>query len=142
MAKLDPSQAAEKWKMRTQGATAEYADGVRRVTQAPGQAAAAQRQKWQNNVAAAAPKWAARVAAVSLSDWQDAAANKGAQRIAAGVQGASTKMERFFGDFLPHLDAGVRKVAAMPSTTFEDRVNRAIAMMRHNREYGQRGIRS
>jgi hypothetical protein len=85
-------------------------------------------------VTAAFPKWKRNVAAVGLSDWQQAA-TAGVSRVAQGAQQKQGKYQAFATSFYPHLDNGIAKIKAMPNDTFEARVQRAVAMMRHNASY-------
>ncbi len=132
MARVTPQQFAEKWARRTGQATQDYIAGVRGVREAPGQQAAEKADKLLAGVTRSINdgKWQARVSAVSLQAWQDAAVNKGAQRIAAGVQGAQSKMTRFASEVLPYLDNVVSEVKAMPDMTLEDRINRSSEFQR------------
>lgn len=136
--RVTPDQATSKWVSRLSGATTEIQQGVSRVTQAPGQAAAAKFQKWQQAIQESANKWRRNVAAVSLEQWQASMVNIGVPRVAQGAQAKQDKFQRFASEFFPHLERGVEAVSRMPDTTFEDRVQRAVAMMRHNRNF-QRG---
>ena len=132
MARVTPEQMAEKWARRTSAASQDYVAGINRVTEAPGVAAAAKQDKYVAGVqeAAASGKWANRVASVSLADWKRLAADKGAGRIAAGVQGAQTKYQRFAREFLPFLDGIVAEVNAMDDTTLEARIQRSVEYQR------------
>ena len=133
MAKVTPQEAAEKWNRRTKGATADYTRGVQRVTEAPGAKAAAQAERYAEGVRRAVEegKWQERVAAVSLGEWQSKAVNKGAPRIAAGVEEATSDMTKFMGELLPHIDSGQAQVNAMPKGSIEDSIARATTFMRH-----------
>lgn len=130
-----PQQATEKWVTRLSGATAEITAGIDRVTEAPGVKAAAKRQKWIQAVQASQDKWARNVAAVSLEQWKALFKGVGVQRIAQGAQAKKGKMQNFLEQFLPHLEAGIARVNAMPDTTFEERIQKSVAMMRHNHEF-------
>lgn len=130
-----PEQAQAKWVQRIGAATQQVTEGVQRVQTAPGQKAAAKQQKWLQNTQAAADKWRRNVAAVSLADWQNLMVNVGIPRIAQGAQAKQAKYGAFAQQFFQHLQAGVSKVEAMPDTTFEERVARAVTMMRHNRDF-------
>lgn len=132
MARVSADQAADKWASRLSGSTAEIAAGVQGVTVAPGQSAAKAADKWLANVQAAKAKFATNVGRVSLSEWQDKMVNVGIPRIASGANANKGKVQAFQAAFLPHLDAGVAKVKAMPNLTLEDSINRAAAMIRHN----------
>src|SRR5271154_5408843 len=131
MTRVTPQEGTSKWLTRLSGATSEVTSGIAKVTEAPGLAAVRSKQKYQNNVVAAFPKWEANTRAVSLNQWQSAA-TAGASRIAQGAQQKQGKYEAFAQQFYPYLDQQVAKVKSMPNATFEDRVQRAVAMMRGN----------
>jgi hypothetical protein len=140
MARLTPEEYAQKWATRTAAATPEYQAGIQRVTQAPGQAAAAKEQKYQAGVQAAVTsgKWRRNVGAVSLQSWQESAMNKGAQRLASGAQAAQSKMAAAGARILPMIDAVKSEVDRMPDNTVEDRISKSAAFQRglHKRANG------
>ena len=105
------------------------------VTVAPGKSAALAKDLWLQKISASADKWARRVSAVSLQDWQDAMINKGINRIASGTQAAIPKMTAFMTDFLPFVDQGVAAIKNMPKGNVEAGIARAAAMIRHNATY-------
>lgn len=135
MARVTPEQAAMLWRDRLSGATDRITAGVARVTQAPGQAAAAQRNLWLQRIQASADKWARNVSAVSLQDWQNSMHNVGIPRIAQGAQAHVGKMQAFMADFLPYVSAGAAQVRQMPKGTVEQGIARAAAQIRHNANY-------
>lgn len=138
MARVSAQQAATKWRDRLSAASQQITDGVNGVTTAPGQKAAAAKGLWLARVTAAQDKWAARVASVSLPEWQAAMINTGIPRIAQGAAAKVGKVEAFMTDFLPYLDQGVAKVNAMPKGDINASVQRATAMIMHNAAYKRR----
>jgi hypothetical protein len=128
MAKGTPQQLAQKWAQNLGGATQAITDGVRSVTTAPGQAAAAQADVWAQNTMAAKQKFQRNSAAVSLQDWQDAMINKGATRVASGATAAQPKMEAFLGRLLPHIDTVKRGLP--PRGNLDQNLARANAFAR------------
>lgn len=134
-----PQDATQKWVTNIGQSTQRIQAGVQAVTRSPGAAAAAQSQKWLSRIQASADKWRARVGAVSLQEWQQAMINVGIPRIAQGAQQKQHKMEAFMAEFLPYLQQGVSRIEAMPSTTLEDSINRASAMIRHNAQFRRGG---
>ena len=132
MARVTAAEMAEKWVRRTAGASQDYVRGINRVTVAPGVAAAEKSDKYLTGVqqAVAEGKWQQRVASVTLADWKRLAAEKGGPRIAAGVQGASTKYQRFAQEFLPFLDGIVVEVNQMDDSTLEARIQRSVEFQR------------
>lgn len=138
MAKVDPAQYAEKWATRTGAASADYARGVRAVTQAPGAKAAAKKADYIARVNENANKWAQKVGAVSLSDWQEMAATKGATNLATGVQAARPKMQAAATKLLSTVETVRQQVKAMPGGTLEQRLARSREFaLRMNAAYRQ-----
>lgn len=137
--KVTADQASQKWLSRLSGATTEITQGVNAVTRAPGQQAAAQSAKWIQKVTAAQDKWKTNVGRVTLADWQQSMINTGIPRIAQGAQQKQPKFTAFMNQFLPYLQAGVAKIDTMPSTTLEDGIARATAMIRYNAQFKRTG---
>lgn len=134
-----PEQATQRWVNGLGSSTQKIQDGVNRVTVAPGQKAAAAQAKWFARLQASQQKWATRVAAVTLQEWQQAMSTVGVQRVAQGAQAKQGKFQAFMADFLPYLQAGVSRVEAMPSVSLEDNINRSVAMIRYNAQYRRGG---
>jgi hypothetical protein len=137
--RANPQDATRDWVQRLSGATEKISRGVDRVATPPGQLAAQQATKWLQKIQAAQDKWKARVASVSLSDWQSAMKDVGVPRIAQGAQAKQGKMLQFMTEFLPYLQQGVAQIEKMPSVTLEDSINRAVAMIRHNAQFRRTG---
>lgn len=137
--RVNAEQATRKWVDRLSGATTEIQEGIQRVDTAPGQKAVRKRDKWRNNLQAAEQKWVDNTGRVSLEEWKQAATEIGVPRIAQGAQAKQGKMLRFQTEFLPFLQRGVQAVEGMDDTTFEQRVQRSVAMMRHNRNFKRGG---
>ena len=137
MTRVSPQEGADKWARNTSAATQDVIRGVQRVSQAPGQKAAAQADKWLAKVTQAQGKFKANVGAVSLADWQQATTD-GANRIAQGVNAKKGKMASFAQAFYDHLDRGAAAISAMPTTTVEDGIAKAAAQIRHNAQFKRR----
>lgn len=139
MAKLTAAEIAEKWKRRTQAATTDMQRGIERVTEAPGQKAAAKQEKMKRRLTESidSGKWAANVSKVSLSDWKAAAINKGVARVSAGVEASAPKMQQFMGELLPHIESGQQMLEQMPDVSDSDNEQRMIAWMRHMRKFNK-----
>lgn len=136
MARLTPEEATEKWKSRTGGASGDWARGIERTPEAPGAKAAAGADKWQQKLSSPATKekFKRRVAAVTKEEW--AAASVAAQgKFSAGVASKADKMLKHQRDVQAHMEAGKRKIAAMPNLTPQDAANRAAAWVLHMSEY-------
>jgi len=137
--RMSAADAQAKWQQRTAAATQDMAAGIHRVTEAPGQKAAAKSQKWLAAVTAAEPKFRRNVARVTLEQWKKAALELGVPRVAQGVQQKGYKWGEFAAEFFPYLDQGIQRVQAMPDTDFEARIARMVAMVRHSHGFQRSG---
>lgn len=131
----DPATAAQKWQTNLSNSQAAITRGVNATTTAPGQLAAAAADKWLQKVTASQAKWKANVGAVSLESWKQSMLNVGIARVAQGAQAKVHKVQNFMDTFLPYLAQGVAQIDKMPSTTVEDGVARAAAMIRYNAKF-------
>ena len=141
MARVSPAEFADKWKRRISAATQDVRTGVERVTVAPTEKAAAKKDKMLSRLTDAMTngKWEAGLRRVSLQDWKDAMLNKGLGRIAQGAEAATSKVEAFAGELLPHIDAGRRQLEGMPDITIEDSINRVGTFLRHMHTFRRAG---
>ena len=132
MAKLSPSEVTEKHARRLKGSIEDMRAGIARVTSSPTAAAAAKQDKMKAKINAAidSGKWAAGLRAVSLEEWKDKVTTKGLPRVAAGIDAASGKVEKFYTQLLPHIDSERSKIAKMPDLTLEDSINRMSTFVR------------
>ena len=137
----DPKQVAEKWVRRSQAATQDMVNGVNNVTRNPAEQAIAKEQKLVNNWNAAiqSGKWKRGMQAVTLDGWKQSMIQKGAPRVAAGVQSAQAKQEQFYAELIPYQDSLQSKLAAMPDLTLEDSINKAVEWMRGMSKFKRRG---
>lgn len=132
MAKLTPAQAREKHARNLKASVPDITIGVNAVTEAPGKKAAAQQEKMLANLTEKVRDgtWARRVSGVSLESWKDDMLKKGVGRIAAGIDGASEKVEQFFEQLFPYQDSLKQKLDGMPDLTLEDSINRMVTFVR------------
>lgn len=138
MPKVSASEGADKWGRRTKQATADVTAGVNRVTVAPTQQAAAKIDKMRSkfNEAVDSGKVERGLQRVSLQDWKTSMTQIGVGRIASGVDNKGiSKMGEFAAEFYPHLERVEAEIAAMPDTTLEDNVQRAVHNIRRNAEF-------
>jgi len=140
MAKMSPSQIAEKWSRNLGASTASIQAGVDAVTVSPTEKAARAVDNYVSGVqrAVADGKYVAGLRRVSLSDWQQAMKGKGIARIASGAAAARPKMEAFLVEFLPHVEAGQRALESMPRGDLQTNIARAVRMMEHNATFRRR----
>jgi hypothetical protein len=131
MTRVDPAAGTAKWLRNLSSSTQDITAGIARVRESPGVAAVRSAAKYRNNVQAAFPKWERRTGAVTLQKWQ-ANTTAAVGNVASGAQRKQGNYQDFATAFYPYLDQGVAAVKAMPNDSFEARVQRAVAMMRHN----------
>lgn len=137
MAMPTPQEAAAKWAQALPAAQQRYVNGINSVTIAPGQLAARAAPTWAANTAAAQSKFARNSAAVSLQDWQQAAAGKGAQRLASGAQAAQPKMEAALTRLFPAITAAVNGLP--PRGDIEANINRSAQFARAMNKFANQG---
>jgi len=132
MAKLTATEFQEKHARRLKAAVEDVRKGIDRVTENPCEKAALKQDKMLTNLTAAVTsgKWAAGLKRVSLEDWKKNARDIGVNRIAAGIDGAKTKVIAFAEQLLPHIDREKAKIATMPDVTLDDNINRMTSFVR------------
>lgn len=131
-----PASRAEKWSRRTGQSGQDWADGIKNVSDAPGAAAAAKADAWQQRLTMpeTKDKFRRNVAAVPLQEWKDkTAAASGA--FTAGASKAQDKMLRHQQAVESHMEAGLRQLNTMPNVTLEDKINRQAFWTRHMASY-------
>ncbi len=133
MAKLTSQEFREKHARRLKASTEDMRRGIDRVTENPCEKAASKQDKMLTNLTAAVQsgKWASGLRRVSLDEWKTAARDVGVNRVAAGIDAAAAKVERFADDLLPHIDRGVAALSSMPDITLDDNINRMTTFTRH-----------
>lgn len=140
MAKVTPQEYADKWANRLSGSTEDIRRGVDKVTEAPGLAAARQKEAMKQKLLKAIDDgtWEAMVSSVTLEDWKKAATEKGLARIGQGVESAKPKQVMMAEKLLPAVDAAAAAAKALPKVTLEDSINRSATFIR---EMNKRKIR-
>lgn len=144
MARVTPTEYAEKWARRLRGATEDIRRGVERVDTAPGELAVQNQEALVQNFVESVNSglWAARTRGVSLADWKAATIDKGIARIGQGVEAAQPKMARIAAELLPAVDAAAEAARALPKVTLEDGIQRMTTFVRemHRRAPRRRGL--
>lgn len=131
MARVTAQQWLDKWGTNLSNSGTYITNGVNRVTVAPGQAAAAAQDRMLSGItnAVTSGKWAARVSAVSLQQWQSAMISKGIPRIPTGVAAAKTNKTQAITTLLANVDASVAAVQSLPKGGLAQGIARAAAFM-------------
>lgn len=137
---LTSAQVAAKWSQNTSAAQQSYKDGVNAVQVAPTQVAAQHLDRYINgvNAAVSSGKMAAKLNAVTLDQWKTAAVNKGAPRIALGVQNAVGKFTTFMDKWLPYQEQLKAKIASMPKGGVAEAQARSAAAIAWNAAFSKR----
>ena len=137
MPMLTPQQVQAKWLANFQNATTAMTQGVQAVTQAPGAKAAAAASLWIQRLQASQTKWANRVGAVTLGEWQSAMITLGIPRAQQGAQEKQGKYGTFIQSYMTFLNGAVQQVRAMPKGTLAQGIARSNAMITASYQWGQ-----
>lgn len=124
----NPQEAADKWQRNLSAAGQAITSGINSVTVAPGQSAARNKAGYVQGVMDSQDKWARNVAAVPLTEWQQAMINKGVPRIASGAQQAVGDFTDFMGKLLPYQTQLVNSLPARGG--LEQNIARSAAFIR------------
>lgn len=126
MARLTPSEAADKQARNLKNSVEDIRRGVERVTTSPTELAAAKKEKMKAKINESIDngKWERNLRKVSLSDWKTAMIDKGVNRIGVGIDAAKPKVEQFYSELFPFQDSLKAKVRAMKDLTLEDSIAR------------------
>lgn len=132
MSRLTAQQFQEKHARRLSAAVEDVRAGINRVTVNPCELAAAKQEKMLAGITEAvnSGRWAGGLRRVSLEQWKTAAINVGVGRISSGINAAKDKVIAFAEQLLPHIDAQVAKIKALPDLTLEDNINRMTTFIR------------
>jgi hypothetical protein len=141
MVKISPQEAAQKWVNRLSAAIEDIRRGVQRLAENPCEKAAAKRDKWLAELQRAAQegRWEAALRTVSLDAWKADMLNKGVPRIPDGARAAQAKLAAVYEPLFRHIEEGQRRVAAMPDTTLEQRIQRMVEFIRHMSQFRKPG---
>lgn len=131
-----PTQAAAKLKTRIQQSGQMYSDGVNAVQVNPAEKAIAAKDKWAASIqeAIANDRYAKGLAPVTLQSWKNATITYGVSRYTQSADKAGANYQKFAEKFFPFLQTEMATINNMPTTTFEERLNKMVASARaiHN----------
>jgi hypothetical protein len=137
MATLSASQITQKWVTNFGNAGTAMQQGVMAVNQAPGPKAAAAAQLWISRLQQSQTKWANRVGAVTLGEWQTAMTTLGIPRAQQGVQEKQNKYLTFITQYMQFLQGALPSIQAMPKGTLAQGIARSTAMITASYQFGQ-----
>lgn len=131
MARLTPEEYADKHARNLKNSLPDVRRGISAVTVAPGTSAVAQQDKMRLKTLEAIDSglWASKTRAVSLTEWQNKALNKGVDRISGGIDAARDDQVQMASRLLPLVDAAASKARAMPKVTLQDSIARMTSFV-------------
>lgn len=134
MSYKDVAGWVDKYARNAANAAPDYVKGATSTDKDPTALAVAAKDKWSARLAeqGTKDKYARRLAAAGKNGWLQGVKTKGNERYASGVNAAKPKVQAFATQFSQHLSTALPTVHAMASTTYEQRKQRAIAMMDAN----------
>ncbi len=126
------NEIANKWQRRLAQSTEDIKKGVEGVTTAPSERAVAKKEKFVTELMRAIEegKWEQALRQYGLEEWKRDMIQKGIGRISQGAEAAKSDFADFMSQFLPYAEEVAKKADAMSDTTLEDRINKAIFVMR------------
>lgn len=130
---LTPQQITEQWSTKMKNSVSRIQTGIDNVTESPMAKAAAQKTKMLANLTNAVNngRWEAGLMSVSLGDWKTVTKAKVASGLAAGVDNAKTKHQKFSTYLANTINAILPQINAAPKMTIEDSINRVRMMVEH-----------
>lgn len=116
MAQKNVSDVTNAWAQNLTAAVPKIRAGVMAVTESPTEKAAQAADAYQMGVQMAVQtnRYQDGCRSVTLADWQKATAEKGTQNIAAGVNFAKPKMQKFLQFLLPETERIKQQIKQMP----------------------------
>jgi len=135
MARLTPTQIAEKWNRNAGAAGQSYVDGVNAVNENPMDKAIAAIPTMVSNFNQAASdgtiergmrRW-------SLSEWKAVTASKGQTRYPQGIRDGQARFQTFITQFMPFVDDAVAQLP--PRGSLAENIQRAVQMMNRLSEF-------
>lgn len=128
------ASVSQRWQRNLAGSVEKIREGIRAVTVSPTESALAAKDRYLAGVqdAVGSGRYEAGLRSVSLQQWQEAALEKGVNRVASGAQSAQSKVQRFMETWLPAQMELSRRVASMPKGTISDSTARAAFAIQYN----------
>ena len=143
--RLTAEQATQRLIQGAQANVGRYVAGIQSVTESPMAKAATKAQKAAAGYADAiqSGRWQAGLASSSLEEWRAGAVAGGGSAYTAGIQSKAAKIARKLGPALDQTYAVADSVAAMPTDTIAQRIekSRAYQQKRYDANRGTSGAR-
>ena len=143
--RLTAEQATQRLIQGAQANVGRYVAGIQSVTESPMAKAATKAQKAAAGYADAiqSGRWQAGLASSSIEEWRAGAVAGGGSAYTAGIQSKAAKIARKLGPALDQTYAVADSVAAMPTDTIAQRIekSRAYQQKRYDANRGTSGAR-
>ena len=143
--RLTAEQATQRLIQGAQANVGRYVAGIQSVTESPMAKAASKAQKAAAGYADAiqSGRWQAGLASSSIEEWRAGAVAGGGSAYTAGIQSKAAKIARKLGPALDQTYAVADSVAAMPTDTIAQRIekSRAYQQKRYDANRGTSGAR-
>jgi len=143
--RLTAEQATQRLIQGAQANVGRYVAGIQSVTESPMAKAASKAQKAAAGYADAiqSGRWQAGLASSSIEEWRAGAVAGGGSAYTAGIQSKAAKIARKLGPALDQTYSVADSVAAMPTDTIAQRIekSRAYQQKRYDANRGSAGAR-
>jgi len=143
--RLTAEQATQRLIQGAQANVGRYVQGIQSVTESPMAKAATKAAKAAAGYADAiqSGRWQAGLASSSIEEWRAGAVAGGGSAYTAGIQSKAAKIARKLGPALDQTYAVADSVAAMPTDTIAQRIekSRAYQQKRYDANRGTSGAR-
>ena len=143
--RLTAEQATQRLIHGAQANVGRYVAGIQSVTESPMAKAASKAQKAAAGYADAiqSGRWQAGLASSSIEEWRAGAVAGGGSAYTAGIQSKAAKIARKLGPALDQTYSVADSVAAMPTDTIAQRIekSRAYQQKRYDANRGSAGAR-
>lgn len=135
---LTAQAVTQKWLTNMGRASEAYKQGIQAVTESPTAKAAQAQDRWLMGVQRAMEtgRFANSLNRISLPQWQAAAINKGAARLATGAAAAQDKMTAAMTQLLPYIQQGVQQLP--PRGDLQANIARSVQMQTYMAQYKNR----
>jgi hypothetical protein len=140
MGSLNPSAVTAKWKQRAGAAAKDWTTGIQSVTVAPGQLAAARANEALAGYTQAiqSGRWASRVGAVPLGEWQQKSVSKQGN-YTSGINAGEQKRARFDAAWMPLMAAAKERLRSVPRDGGASSLSKVQAIMDIGAQFKNQG---
>ena len=128
--RMTASEITDKWVTNMKNSVSNIQKGIDRMTVNPMALAAAQVDKYIQNITAAKERWVKSLLDGSLAEWKSKTKSMVAQRLSGGVENARSKHQKFAAWLVERQNQILPEIEKMPSMTLEDNLQRMTQFVR------------